>query len=238
MLAELQAAHQQTEQTLEMQRHFVADVSHELRTPLTTLHGNVDLLRREPPISAEDRSEVLSDMASESQRLMRLVNDLLTLARADARRAPPSRPVELAPLAEEAARQAGLLAQDRQITCHLSREAVVLGEADSLKQVLLILLDNALKHGDGPVVVTADVTDGHVALSVRDSGPGIEPDLLPHVFERFSRGKEARSGSGTGLGLAIAKALVEAQDGSIAVESEVGEGSVFTVTLPRTVVAR
>ena len=233
MLAQLQAAFEQVEQTLEMQRQFVADVSHELRTPLTTLDGNVDLLRREPPISADDRAEVLEDMALESQRLIRLVNDLLTLARADAQRSFQCKPIDLQPIVEEVCRQAGVLAPDRPISCDLQPDAVVLGEADALKQVLLILLDNAINHTDGRISITISVTDGQVALSVRDGGPGIGPELISGIFERFSRGEASHSGSGSGLGLAIAKALVEAQGGSISVESQVGEGSVFTVTLPR-----
>ena len=247
MLAELQAAYQQVEQTLEMQRRFVADVSHELRTPLTTLNGNVELLRREPPISAGDQTEVLSDMAGESKRLIRLVTDLLTLARADARQPLQTEPVQIKPVVEEACRQAQLLDPDRAIACDAPAGVAVLGQADALKQVLLILLDNALKHAGGAITVSTRVADGCVAVSVRDIGPGIDPGIEPHLFERFSQGKTARANgeigvdsgigasSGTGLGLAIARALMEAQNGTIAVESQVGEGSVFTVTLPQAV---
>jgi two-component system OmpR family sensor kinase len=233
MLSELQAAYQQVEQTLEMQRRFVADVSHELRTPLTTLNGNVELLRREPPISAEDRYEVLSDMASESKRLIRLVNDLLALARADARRPLQSEPVPIRPIVEEVCRQARLLAPEREIACEPLPDVAALGQADALKQVLLILLDNALKHADGPIAVAGEVRGEWVALSVRDNGPGIDPELLPYLFERFSRGRISASDDGTGLGLAIAKALVEAQGGSLTIQSQPGEGSVFSATLPR-----
>ena len=237
MLAELQAAYQQVEQALDMQRRFVADASHELRTPLTTLSGNVELLRREPPISAEDRSEVLADMGSESKRLIRLVNDLLALARADAHRSLESEAVAVKPLVEEVCRQARLLAPEREIDCSAPHEVAAWGQVDALKQVMLILLDNAIKHGDGPIAVTSEALEGGVAVSVRDTGPGIEPALVPHIFERFATGSEANAGIGagedTGLGLAIAKALVEAQGGTIRVESKVGEGTVFTVTLPQ-----
>jgi signal transduction histidine kinase len=240
MLAELQAAYEQVEQALEMQRRFVADVSHELRTPLTTLSGNVELLRREPPISAEDQSEVLADMGSESQRLIRLVNDLLALARADAHRSFQSQTVAIKPIIEEVCRQARLLAPEREIDCSAPPDVAAWGQTDALKQVLLILLDNAIKHGDGVITVTGEVLEGEVALSVRDTGPGIEPALMPHIFERFATGSEANAGigagKGTGLGLAIAKSLVEAQGGTIRVASQVGEGSVFTVTLPEAAV--
>jgi signal transduction histidine kinase len=238
MLAQLQAAYRQVEQSLEMQQRFVADVSHELRTPLTTLNGNVELLRREPPISADDRVEVLSDMASESKRLIRLVNDLLALARADARWPLEREPVQIKPLVEEACRQARLLAPDREIVCEAPADVAVLGQADALKQVLLILLDNATKYADGTIAASAQVAGGRVTVQVRDSGPGIAPQLLPHLFERFYRGRASAGASGsvidqgTGLGLAIAKALVEAQGGTISVESVVGEGTLFHVTLP------
>jgi signal transduction histidine kinase len=233
MLSELQAAYQQVGQALEMQQRFVADVSHELRTPLTTLNGNVELLRRDPPISAEDRSEVLSDMASESQRLIRLVNDLLSLARADARRPIQSEPVRIKPIIEEVCRQARLLAPDRDIACDALADVAVMGQVDAIKQVLLILLDNAIRHADGPITVTGDVAAKRVTVSVRDSGPGIEPETLPSLFERFSRGGASAGEDGAGLGLSIAKALVEAQDGTLTIGSQPGEGSVFSMTLPQ-----
>jgi signal transduction histidine kinase len=112
-----------------------------------------------------------------------------------------------------------------------------MGDRDALKQVFLILLDNALVHTSpgATVEMTAATDEGSVSFSVRDTGAGIAPDVLPHIFERFYRGQVSRSGIGTGLGLSIAKELVEAQDGRIAVASQVGQGSVFTVTLPQAV---
>jgi two-component system OmpR family sensor kinase len=231
MLSELQAAYRQIGEALEMQQCFEADVSHELRTPLTTMNGNIELLRRDPPISAEDRSEVLSDMASESERLIRLVNDLL--ARADARRPLQSEPVPIKPIVEEVCRQARLLAPDREIACETLPDVAAMGQADALKQTLLILLDNALKHADGPITVAADATEERVAVMVRDTGPGIDPELLPYLFERFSRGRTSSHEHDTGLGLSIAKAVVEAQGGTLSIQSQPGEGSVFSMTLPR-----
>ncbi len=222
----------QLEQAYKQQQQFVADVSHELRTPLTTLRGNLGLLRREPPISDEDRVEVLSDMEDECERLIRLVNNLLTLARAEARRLFQREPIQVTPLLEEVCRQAGLLDPDRKIICNPGSDIVVLADRDALKQILLILLDNALKHTAGEVTVSAALERGRVLLSVRDRGPGIEAERLPHIFERFSPVKGGSSGSNTGLGLAIAKSLVEAQGGTITVTSQVGQGSVFTVSLP------
>jgi two-component system OmpR family sensor kinase len=242
MLAELQAAYQQVEQSLQRQRRFVADVSHELRTPLTTIRGNIALLRREPPIHAEEQADILADMADESKRLIHLVNDLLALAHAESKRHLRSDPVWVKPLVEDLCRQARLLDPERAITCTPLLDVAVLGDQDALKQVLLVLMDNALKHTAGPITVTTTVVDPkgspdlsgpNVAIRIHDTGPGVDPEALPHVFERFYRGDEARDRPGIGLGLSIAKALVEAQNGTVAVESEAGRGSVFTVTLPQ-----
>lgn len=237
MLTELQAAYQQVEQSLQQQRQFVADVSHELRTPLTTLRGNLALLRRQPSISTEDKEDILDDMVDESDRLIRLVSDLLTLARAEAGQLLRSEPVEVKPLIEDVCRQTRLLDPGRTITCAPLLDVTVVGDQDALKQVLLILMDNALKHTTGTITVATAIADGGaaVSMSIRDTGPGINSTVLPHVFERFYRGDEARDKSGLGLGLPIAKALVEAQNGTITVGSQIGQGSVITVTLPQAV---
>jgi signal transduction histidine kinase len=234
MLTELQSAYQQVEQALHAQRRFVADASHELRTPLTTLRGNLGLLEREPPIRAEDRLAVISDTVEECDRLIRLTNNLLTLARADSGLVLKRERVPLAPFIDDVCRQAQLLAPQRFIQCENTLDQAVLGDRDALKQVLLILLDNALKHTPpaGAIAITTSSADGGVTIGVRDSGPGIAPDALPHIFERFYRVETSRTSAGTGLGLAIAKELVEAQGGQIAVQSQIGKGSVFAITLP------
>ncbi len=235
MLTELESAYRQLEQALESQRRFVADASHELRTPLTTVRGNVELLRREPPLDPQERAEILADTTEEVDRLIRLVTQLLVLARTDAGQSLRCEPLQLEPLLEDVYRQAKLLAPNRNITSRADPALSVMANRDALKQVLLILLDNALVHTppDAWVEVTASVTDDQQAIiSVRDTGPGIAPDILPHLFERFYRGEASRSGRGVGLGLAIAKELVKAQGGAIYVESVPGQGSVFTVVLP------
>jgi len=234
MLNELQGAYRQTEQALQSQRRMVADASHELRTPLTTIRGNLGLLQRQPPISAEDQAEVMVDVVDETDRLIRLVNDLLVLARSDTGRPLHSEPIAIAPLIDDVWRQAGLLGAERTIECEAIPDVTVVGDRDAIKQVLLILLDNALKFTPegGTITLGAAVADRVAALRVRDTGPGITPDALPHIFERFYRSDESRTGSGAGLGLAIAKELVEAQHGQISVESKIGQGSTFTVTLP------
>jgi two-component system OmpR family sensor kinase len=229
MLTELQAAYQQ-------QRQFVADVSHELRTPLTTIRGNLDLLRREPPVSAEERADILDDVTGESDRLIRLVNDLLALAHAESGRELRSEPVQVKPLVEDVCRQARLLDPDRAVVCDDVGDVVVVGDQDALRQVLLILMDNALKHTAGAITVAAEAIDGQVAVRVGDAGPGIKPEELERIFERFYRGEGTPAGSNIGLGLAIAKALVEAQGGTITVESQFERGSVFTVMLSQTAI--
>jgi signal transduction histidine kinase len=226
MLGELQAAYQQ-------QRQFVADVSHELRTPLTTIRGNLGLLRREPPVSAEERTDILDDVTEESDRLIRLVNDLLALAHVESGRQLRSEPVQVKPLVEDVCRQARLLDARRAIVCDGVHDVTVLGDQDALRQVLLILVDNALKHTTGAIAVAADAADEQVVIRVQDTGPGIKPEDIVRIFERFYRGEGTPAESNTGLGLAIAKALVEAQGSTITVESQFEQGSVFTVTLPQ-----
>lgn len=235
MLAELQTAFLQVEETLKTQRRFVADASHELRTPLTTLRGNIGLLQRTPPISSEDQSDVLDDMVDETERLMRLVNELLILARADAGRPLHQEPVQMKPLLEDVYHQVKLLAPQRTINFQIKDEVTVIGDNDALKQVLLVLLDNALKHTPPETTITLGTAqdNGQVAIKVSDDGPGIAPEHLTNIFNRFYRGDAARTSPGTGLGLAIASELTQAQHGTITVESEIGRGSTFTLTFPK-----
>jgi len=232
MLERLQDAYQQVAHALQTQRDFVADVSHELRTPLTTIRGNLDLLQRQPPIPRTEQDDILNDLISESERLSRLVTDLLTLARADAGRKLELTPVALAPLVDDVCRQARLLAPERDITCTGEGNLTVQANEDALKQVLLILLDNAIKHAKGPIHVILDACGDQIIVQVRDSGPGMSPAIQQRLFDRFHRGDTARSTPGFGLGLSIARALTEGQHGTLSVESDVGKGSTFTITFP------
>lgn len=234
MLASLQMAYQQTEGALQAQRRFIADASHELRTPLTTIRGNLGLLSRTPPIGEEDRTAALGDMVEEAERMSRLIDNLLALARADAGLPLRAIPVPLEPLVDDACRQARLLAPRRALACS-SPQVAALGDPDALKQVLLILVDNAVKHtpDTASIQITGSATAREVLIAVRDTGLGIAPAIREHLFERFYRADVARTGGGAGLGLAIAAALVESQGGTITAESVEGEGSTFTLTLPR-----
>jgi signal transduction histidine kinase len=234
MLTELESAYQQTEQALHAQRRFVADASHELRTPLTIIRGNLGLLQRDPPISPDDRAEVLADTVDESERMIRLVHSLLALARSDAGRLLRHERVPVAPLIDELCRQLRAIEPERALGGDPPPDVAVQADRDALKQVLVILIDNARKFTPPPgrIDLTASADGGQVALHVRDQGAGIAPEALPHIFERFYRGDAARTGGGAGLGLAIAAGLVEAMGGQIGVESQLGTGSTFTVRLP------
>lgn len=225
MLTRLQEAYQKVEHALEMQRNFVADVSHELRTPLTTLRGNLGLMGRKPPSPPEEQADILADMVDESDRLIRLVNDLLLLARADAGRSLAIEPLALQPLLEDTVRQVHHLDTDRRLVLDVSPGLSVLADPDALKQVLLILLDNALKHSEGAIDVFAHQCDTRVEIGVRDFGPGIPPEKLELVFDRFYRGDDKYITNGFGLGLPIARGLTEGMGGKISLESTIGTGS-------------
>lgn len=232
MLEKLQGSYKQVAHSLDMQREFVADVSHELRTPLTTLRGNIGLLRREPPLPSEEQADILSDVNEESDRMIRLVNELLVLARADAGRNLSLAAFNLSDLLEETTRQARLLDPARGIDCDAGEGLVAIGDKDAVKQVLLIGVDNALKHSSGGVRVTAKKLGKVVEMRVIDSGEGITPEKLEHLFDRFYRGEDAATIPGFGLGLPIARSLVQGMGGDIRMVSEEAHGSQLVITLP------
>ena len=228
MLEQLEEAYQKVSGALEMQRDFLADVSHELRTPLTTLRGNLGLLRHEPPISEDEAADILNDMVDETDRMIRLVNELLEQARADSTKNMLLEPVNLKVLLQDVVRQAKLLSEDRQISLDVPDDLSVMATRDSLKQVMLILVDNAIKHSQRDIMLEAQRVDDEVEIRVIDYGKGLSPEELTHVFERFYRA-DRLSGNGFGLGLSIAKGLVENMNGQISMASIVGVGT--TVTL-------
>ena len=206
------------------QRRFLADVGHELRTPLTVIKGNTSLMR----ILGSMDEESLGSIESEVDRLTRLVGDLLLLAQAESGKIPLAHQVvELDTLVLEVMNQMRVLAQDR--------IKMRLGDMD---QVLVNLIGNAINYtpAGGEVVVSLGKEQNQARLTVSDTGPGISPEDLPHVFERFYRGEKSRTrskdGKGFGLGLSIAYWIVRNHDGRIEVDSKVGSGTTFAIWLP------
>ncbi|HET9891037.1 MAG TPA: HAMP domain-containing sensor histidine kinase [Mycobacterium sp.] len=216
-------------------RQFVADASHELRTPLAAIRGYTELTQR----MGDDREAVaqaMSRVASETERMTRLVEDLLLLARLDSGRPLEREPVDLSRLAVDAVSDAHVAGPDHQWELDLPEEPVVVtGDAARLHQVLTNLLANARVHTGAGTVVTTRLSSepSHTVLQVIDDGPGIPAALQSEVFERFARGDSSRSrkGGSTGLGLAIVSAVVKAHNGTIAVDSAPGRTE-FTVRLP------
>jgi signal transduction histidine kinase len=223
------------------QQRFVADVSHELRTPLTALQGNIELLKRGAFDDPVEREQALDTIESEVARLNRLVADLLLLARLEGGEQLAQEVVELDTLLLDVFRQGYLLAQaaDDSVKLRLGHEdqATVLGDPDRLRQLLLNLVDNAIKYTqEGTVTLSLwkDEAAGTVRVVVEDTGIGIPRDSISLLFRRFYRTDKARSRrlGGTGLGLSISQWIVQAHGGTITVESEEGSGSTFTITLP------
>lgn len=219
---------------------FLADASHELRTPLAVATTGIELLLRDPGKVPDEVQRDLNDVLAELRRLERLVGDLATLTRADQGRLSLDRaPVEVSQLVEQAAHAFRHLATKAGVALQIepAPPAVVIGDDDRLLQVLRILVDNAIKHtpSGGTVTVQAQVSIRTVRLMVRDSGVGIPPEHLPHVFERFYRVDAARQRNtgGTGLGLAIAHSIVVTHGGTITAASTSGKGTTMVVTLPR-----
>jgi signal transduction histidine kinase len=230
------------EAAFENERRFLADASHELRTPLTAIRGNVDVLIRQAaalPHASADLSDALGDIQRESSRMSRLVEDLLILARTSAGGSEKQfASVEVSEPIERAIRTATALAPDRAIKLQIEHPVTVNASADQIEQLVLILLDNALRHSQAPspIDVSLSQINDQAVMTVTDQGEGIAPEHLPHLFERFYRvdTNRSRSAGGSGLGLAIARAIAERCDGEIRVESVLGSGTTFTVTLPIT----
>lgn len=225
MLARLQ-------ESFETQRRFTADASHELRTPVTSIRGLAEyLMRRTDPTEAQ--IEPLKGIDREAERMAKLVNDLLDLARADAGFTVQRQPMNFIEVLEEVKAELGPASAPAQIV--LDRGSPLLeveGDAKRLKQVVLNLVQNALNAGAKTVTLHAVRSGRDVVLEVLDDGPGIPAEALPNIFERFFRVDGARRGSGSGLGLAIVRSIVQQHGGVVEVRSRVGEGTVFTVTLP------
>lgn len=216
------------------QQRFITDLSHELRTPLAAIRGNLEVLQRGAGADPDMLQESLQDIEREVARLSRMVADLLALARADAGVHLERRPVQLDALLLEVYREARHLARGIEVRLGSEDQVEIEGDPDRLKQLLLNLVDNALKFTPpGGTVTLSLYREGPWAcLAVQDTGPGIAPEDLPHLFERFYRGRTAGRRGGMGLGLSIARWIAEEHGGQITVETRMGQGSTFTVWLP------
>jgi two-component system, OmpR family, sensor kinase len=237
LLARLEAAFARREEALSRQRRFAADASHELRTPLTSISGYAQMLEEWGLRDPETAREGVEAILQESERMQRLVEGLLALARGDEGAPLEIKHHDLAAVAEEAARTARTAAGEKITVRHLPAKQPVDAPFDRtrIRQAASILLDNAVKYTPegGKVTVAVRETNGWAELEVSDTGMGIPEDQLPLIFERFYRADKARASSGAGLGLAIARQIAEAHGGRIEVESAPGEGSTFRLLLPK-----
>ena len=230
MIARLEKAFQQSSR-------FSADASHELRTPLSILRGELETLARKPNVSPDVR-ETIGSALEETDRLTKITENLLALSRLDAETQLEQTEVDLGELVTTTTDQMKLLAEDKKISlrCDASADVDVRGSRARLKQVVVNLVDNAIKYTSegGEVQVTVNTSDGKAILEVTDTGVGIPAESLPQIFERFYRADKARTRKlgGTGLGLSIVKSICKAHGGEVMVESIDGRGSRFRVELP------
>ncbi len=246
------------EETYRRQQRFIADASHELRAPITSIRCNLDLLAKAPDLPPAEAQAALADARAESERMGRLVSDLLLLAHADGtgqtdtsddygdkKVKRPFQDVDLDSLLLDVFRQYRSLevhehgerqAQGPRLLLQHITPARVHGDADQLKQALVALVDNALKYTprEGYIALSLALVGGRAVVKVSDTGIGMSPEDLPHVFERFYRADPARTRDrgGSGLGLAIVQSIMQEHQGSIEVESTPGKGSTFTLSIP------
>lgn len=249
MLARTEGFYNELDEAYSAQRRFVSDASHELRTPLTTIRGNVDLLKKvwSPEENGQHRMdeeslrnlslEAVHDIADESQRMSRLVNDMLSLARADAGQTITRELVQLGPLVEEVIRRAQFLPREAvwiRGDLEVLNGASMYGNKDYLQQMLFIFIENAFKYTPaGSVTIDAIRAGEQIGIRIADTGIGMDRSEVPHIFERFYRADPSRGVTpGTGLGLSIAKWIIDEHKGSVEVMTMQGEGTTFVIWLP------
>ncbi|WIV20492.1 HAMP domain-containing sensor histidine kinase [Paenibacillus polygoni] len=249
MLARTEGFFKELEDAYAAQRRFVSDASHELRTPLTTIRGNTDFLKKlwdpeadgSKQMSDEMRKEItleaIDDISDEGKRMSRLVNDMLSLARADTGQTIELHPIPLSILVKEVARRAHHLERTAEWSygdLEVLNGVYVLGNKDYLQQMLFIFIENAFKYTpEGTVTLDAVVYNGQVGLKISDTGIGMDKDEVPYIFDRFYRADESRGVTkGTGLGLSIAKWIIEEHGGSVEVLTKLNEGTTFIIWLP------
>jgi signal transduction histidine kinase len=230
-------AMQPVKDSFQRQRTFIADASHELKTPLALVRINADVMKRNP--TDPENREVIEDQLAEIDRMDALLSDLLVLARLDAERLDvEKKPFDLSVIAAETAGRFLTRAAEEgvRLEVEVPDDLPAYGDPDRTSQILAALLDNAVRYTPkgGTITVSGRSHDSLAEASVTDTGPGISPEHLPRVFDRFYRAEEARTrtGGGTGLGLSIARDLARAQDGELAAKSAPARGASFTLRLP------
>jgi len=229
----------------EMRADFIANASHELRTPLAALLGFIETLQGTAKDDAVARAKFLAIMQGQATRMARLIDDLLSLSRIELNaHLKPSTPVDLAPIVRQVADGLQTLARDRGVDIKVATSAeqlIVLGDRDELIRALENLVENALKYGAAGKRVDVTLNRGltragapEAQVAVRDYGPGIAPDHLPRLTERFYRVdvSDSRAQGGTGLGLALVKHVLNRHDGRLTIDSTRGAGATFTMHLP------
>jgi signal transduction histidine kinase len=221
------------DRVFQSQRYFVDDASHELRGPLTVIRGNMDLLKRK--LGEEERRESLNAMERESIRMSKIVDDLLLLAEVESGQLEQKQKVSLKEIVLGEMERAKALAIERKIIVEHKEDLAVRGDAQRLRQLLANLVDNAIKYtpDHGTITLSLFRDNSWARMEVTDTGIGISPDHIPHIFDRFYRVDKARSraSGGTGLGLAIVKGIAEQHGGKVTVTSKPSKGSTFTVWL-------
>jgi two-component system OmpR family sensor kinase len=236
MLEDIERAFREREETEARLRQFLADASHELRTPLTSIQGFAELFRVSGEDARVDLPTILRRIEQEAGRMKGLVEDLLLLARLDEARPPEREPVDLAVIAADACSDAVATPPDRRVTLDAPQPVVVAGDEAHLRQAVANLVGNAVAHtpAGSPIEVSAQLVDGTAAVRVRDHGPGLDPDALAHVFDRFWQADRARTGVGAGLGLAIVAAIAAEHGGTASATNTDPTGAEFSLTLPLT----
>ncbi|MDF2536244.1 MAG: two component system histidine kinase [Bacillales bacterium] len=226
-------------QAWEKQQQFVSDASHELRTPLTVIQSRSDLLLREPSATIEEKILDVSAISKETRRLSKLVTNLLTLARSDSNQIELTKiDFRLDELINEIVEQFVDIAefQEKELTLDATEGLEFFGDKEKIHQLMIILIDNALKFtsAKGNIRITCYEIGNQIQINVSDTGRGINPECLPRIFDRFYQGDMSRTNTdGTGLGLSIAQWIVEKHAGKIQVESVLGEGTIFNISLPK-----
>ena len=211
-------------------RQLIDDAAHELRTPLTSLRTNIELLATGRELSPKDRAELMTDLREQMEEFSNLVGDLDALARGTSEQITERRPVRLDSVVNTAVRRAQRRSAGVTINVVAEAPGVVNGDAGMLERAVMNVLDNAVKWSPAAATVQVDIVG--TTLTVIDHGPGVSPDDIPHVFDRFWRAPTARSMPGSGLGLSIVKRIVDDHHGQVTIAENPGGGTKAEIALP------